>query len=61
VERREGGRKLTNVLLFEFTWMLVLLQRLEGEELTSQMSLDEGGLFVSLYSTRENELYSLYL
>jgi hypothetical protein len=27
--------------------MLVLLQRLEGEELTSQMSLDEGGLFVS--------------
>jgi len=48
--------KLTNVLLFEFTWRSALFQRLKGDELTSQMSLDEGGLFISF--THSTELVS---
>lgn len=39
-----------------------LCSRLGSEELTSQMSLDEGGLFISLISNhRHSQLYSLYL
>ena len=53
--------KLTNVLLFEFTWISALLQQLKDDGLTSQMSLDEGGLYVSLYPVGARELYSLYL